>query len=848
MTDGYKHLILRRVILGAAVFLLFALLAIAGTWPLLSHLSTHITDHFGDGALHMWNTWWVGQALARGQSPFFTDAIFYPNGVSLVTQNFAWFHILPSLLLEPFTNDIAAFNIAVLLNLVLCGVVAFWVMLQLCGDARAALLGGAIYMLWPYRIDRLDLPNTLATYWIPLFLLFLLYSVQRRQWRYAVLAGLFCALVGYGRWQFLIPAVILGLILFLFSIAAQPREERRRALTIVGAAGLVALLLLAPAAGLLLGGDVSRDDLEQGGDEELLMSADLLAFGTPSQLHAVVGDYTAPLYDRFYSDREALRRRPAYIGLLPLVLAVLGIFYQRRRALPWVIMALVMMLLALGPAWRINGHIYEGIPTLYRLLSQGGILSLIRNPERFVMFVALPVAVLSAWGWSGLLEDFVNNKGAAWLMTAAAILFIYAEFFAPQTVLRDRGTPPLIYEELAVEEGEFALLNLPFDNLKARNYMGDQLLHGRAIVQGNLSRVPESADRFVDDNAFLSTLDVTGEMAPQFPDISRQLGDLSAVGVRYLLLHKDKVGADRIAHWGRALAVRPWYEDEQIVAYRTAPQAGRDFDIPEGWGNGPAPVRTSLSTACAHPGRPLVASIAWGTSGPVQQDLDVLLALAGEDGEIGSSAQFQLVKGWPSGSWPANTLAWGHYQLNPPPDLAAGRYQLSATLLESPGGTPRSTSMPLGEIEVQNSTCDLTAGLDGKPANVLFGDELRLAAYTAEQNDNQLNLHLFWRAERFIDREYTIFVHVFDPDTAVPVAQDDGRPRDGAYLMEHWWPGEVVDDRVTVNLEGVPAGQYGVAIGVYDASTGERLPIVRPDGELEVADGRYVLSQKVIAR
>jgi hypothetical protein len=846
MTRRDQHPILLRAVLGIAVFLSFALLAIAGTWPLAPHLSTHVTDHFGDGALHMWNTWWVDQALVHGQSPFFTDAIFYPNGVSLVTQNFAWFHILPSLLLQPFTNDIAAFNIAVLLNLALCGFIAFWVILQLCGDPRAALLGGAIYMLWPYRMARLDLPNTLATYWIPLFLIFLLFSVQRRQWRYALLAGICFALVGYARWQFLIPAMILGVILFLFSMATQPREERRRALTIVVGAGLVALLLLAPAAGLLLGEDVSHDDLERDG-EELLMSADLLAFATPAQLHTLVSDYTAPLYDRYYFDREALRRRPAYIGLLPLILAVLGVFYQRRRTLPWVIMALVMLLLALGPAWRVNGHIYEGVPTLYGLLSPGGILTLMRNPERFVMFIALPIAVLSAWGWSGLLENYVNNKAAAWLLTAIAIALVFAEFYAPQTVLRDRGKPSL-YGELAAEEGEFALLNLPFDNLKARSYMGDQLLHGRAIVQGNLSRVPASADRFVDDNAFLSTLDVTGEMAPQFSDIGRQLSDLSAVGVRYLLLHKDKVGADRIAHWGRALAMRPWYEDERLVAYRTAPQAGRDFEAPDGLGDGPAPVSISLSAECIHPDHPLVASIAWGTAGPVPQDLDVLLTLVGEDGVIATRNQFQLAEGWPSGSWPANTLAWGHYQLVPPPGLAAGTYQLLATLLESAGGAPRGEAWSLGDVEVQEPICNLAAELDGEPANVLYGDELRLAAYTAEQAGDRLKLHLFWRAERFIDREYTVFVHVFDPKTDVPIAQDDGRPRDGAYLMQQWWPGEVVDDRVTVDLAGVHAGEYGVAIGVYDPSTGERLPIVRADGELEVKDGRYVLSQRVIAR
>jgi hypothetical protein len=848
MTSRDQHPNLRKAVFGTAVILLFAFLAIAGTWPLALHLSTHVPDHFGDGALHMWNTWWVGEALARGQSPFFTDAIFYPNGVSLATQNFAWFHIIPSLLLEPFTGDIAAFNLAVLLNLVLCGIVAFWVILQLCGDARAALLGGAIYMLWPYRLARLDLPNMLATYWIPLFLLFLLYTVQRRQWRYALLAGICFALAGYGRWQFLIPAAILGLILFLFSMAAQPREEWRHALTLVCGAGLVALLLLAPAARLLLGEDVSRGDLEQGGDEELLMSADLLAFATPSQMHALVGDYTAPLYDRYYFDREALRRRPAYIGLLPLSLAVLGVFYQRRRALPWLAMALAMLLLALGPAWRVNGHIYKGLPTLYDLLSPGGILALMRNPERFVIFIALPVAVLGAWGWSSLLKHYVNNRAAAWLLTAVAISLIFAEFYAAQTVLRDRGTPPPLYEELAAEEGEFALLNLPFDNLKARSYMGDQLLHGRAIVQGNLSRVPASADRFVDDNAFLSTLDVTGEIAPQFPDISRQLGNLSAAGVRYLLLHKDKVGADRIAHWRRALAMRPWYEDERLIAYRTAPQARRDFDLPEGWGDGPAPVSISLSAPCVHPGHPLVISIAWGTAGPVQQDLDVLLALVGADGEIASEAQFRLVEGWPSGSWPAGTLAWGHYQLIPPPSLPAGIYQLSATLLESGVGRPSSAGLPLGEVAVQGAICDLAADLDGEPANVLYGDELRLAAYTALQEGDQLKLHLFWRAERFIDREYTIFVHVFDPETAVPIAQDDGRPRDGAYLMQHWWPGEVVDDRVMVDLAGVPAGEYGIAIGVYDPATGERLPIVGADGELAVEDGRFVLPQTVIAR
>ena len=179
-----------------AVFLAFTALAVIGTWPLVTHLSTHITDHFGDGALHMWNSWWVGQALAEGQSPFFTDRIFYPNGVSLVTHNFAWFHILPALLLAPFLNDIAAYNVAVLINLVLCGVIMFWVAYRLTGNTCAAFIAGLIYQMWPYRLARLDLPNMLATYWIPLFLLFLILAIEDGRRRYAVLAGICLALVG----------------------------------------------------------------------------------------------------------------------------------------------------------------------------------------------------------------------------------------------------------------------------------------------------------------------------------------------------------------------------------------------------------------------------------------------------------------------------------------------------------------------------------------------------------------------------------------------------------------------------------------------------------------------------
>ena len=59
-----------------------------------------------------------------------------------------------------------------------------------------------------------------------------------------------------------------------------------------------------------------------------------------------------------------------------------------------------------------------------------------------------------------------------------------------------------------------------------------------------------------------------------------------------------------------------------------------------------------------------------------------------------------------------------------------------------------------------------------------------------------------------------------------------------------WWPGEVISDVITISLVDVPAGEYGLAVGVYDAATGERLVVVDGAGQV-VADGRLLLPEQL---
>jgi hypothetical protein len=125
-----------------------------------------------------------------------------------------------------------------------------------------------------------------------------------------------------------------------------------------------------------------------------------------------------------------------------------------------------------------------------------------------------------------------------------------------------------------------------------------------------------------------------------------------------------------------------------------------------------------------------------------------------------------------------------------------------------------------------------------------FGDDLQLLAYELKRNENNVVFTLYWRAQRRMTTDYKIFVHIFDPATSMPAAQDDSRPRREAYPTPYWGPGEVVDDRIPISLQGIPAGNYGVAIGVYDPLTGERLVVLAEKGVV-AADGRYILAEQI---
>jgi hypothetical protein len=838
---------LRRNWADLAVLVIYAGVAVGMTWPLAIKSSTHLLAGSWDTLFHYWNSWWVRQALATGQSPFYSQYIFYPAGVSLVYNNFAWLNIAAWGLLEPWIGGLAAYNSPLLLNLALCGFSTFLLTRYLTGDKVAAFLAGVIYLCWPFRLSQLGHPNLISTQWIPLFLLFLIRTLRRGRWQDGVLTGVFLALTGYTRWQQLIAIPIVGGIYLLCTLRNGWISQRRqmRALLL---AGVVTGIALTPPVLLLVNQQLTAPAELVMKEEEISKQTDLLAYLTPSTSHPVMGSLAQTAYRRYYADRSSGRDYSAYLGAIALLLALLAVWRARQAALPWAVMALVLLLLALGPVLRINGRLYPAIPMPYQLAARLFLVRLLRFPDRLNMFLALPVAVLAGYGAAGLLSR-VHRYGMGIVIAVsgllgAAILFDY--LVVPVPLERPRVSS--IYARLAEESGDFAVLNLPIDPQKSKPYMFAQTVHHRPILQGHTSRLPPGSHAYLDHHPWLRVLRQHSEMNPRLTDVSRQLASLAGDGVRYIILHKTEVGADRISHWRRYLLTRPRFEDEQIAVYITTPQAGQDYVMMEEVAHGIGIIDVITSTRCLNPGRVLEVDVGWGTSAPPNQDLHVRVSLVDDKNSVVQEQVFPLVPNWPTREWPTSTVAWGYYEIRTPLSLASGVYFVTLSVEDPATGVRQGHSVTVGQMVVTDSVCEfgiLTGAADAVPTTTVFGDDLRLLGFQERRDGQDLRLTLYWRSERRMETDYKIFVHVFDPATGILVAQDDAMPHRWAYPTSFWGPGEVVDDLIPISLAGVQPGTYGIAVGVYDPATMERLPVTDGTGDLK-PDGRYVLPGKTV--
>jgi hypothetical protein len=171
----------------------------------------------------------------------------------------------------------------------------------------------------------------------------------------------------------------------------------------------------------------------------------------------------------------------------------------------------------------------------------------------------------------------------------------------------------------------------------------------------------------------------------------------------------------------------------------------------------------------------------------------------------------------------ADGRASGYLSAEPDPAFRAGAAE--AARFEGPGfHGPSRAILRLPPLQAQ-------------PLYRWLGEAISFRGYdlpeTSVSPGGELPLTLYWMSARTTPANLIVFIHLTQDETSQPAAGWDSPPLDG--LQPTWgWAGDMqfwVDARrLAVPLEA-PPGDYFLQIGMYDADTGERLPVRSPEGE-----------------
>jgi hypothetical protein len=449
------------------------------------HYLARPTAAYGEAAAgdHLqlgWAFWLPGHQLERGEAPWADPYSFRPEAESSLNLQ-GWLLGAPFWPLRHLLGNVWAYNLIVLLSVVAAGAVACW-WLRALGLARAAALaGGLVFALAPYRVGQ----STghllgLIAFLLPAVLL----ALERRRFVWAAVA--LAAIPLSGQIHLAMGAVVLALG---YAWARVPRSDWWKA----GAGAAVATAAAVAVQQVVVSGSIA------GGGRSF----------------AQVSHYSAELSDFVTRGVGSGIEEYVFLGWITPLLALVGLWVVRRErglALFLGLAVAVPSLLALGAHLPLYEPLWRVFPPL----------RFARVPERLLPIACLAIAALVALALevvAGSERRRLPAAVVAGVVIAAIAIDLHVPVFA--AVEPDRPSPAY-----AAVRGDGRLLELPVirpDIHLGSVYLAYARQSPRGRPEGYSTTAPLAADR----------------LARQLRGLSCGRGAVpKELGVRFVVVHR----------------------------------------------------------------------------------------------------------------------------------------------------------------------------------------------------------------------------------------------------------------------------------------------------------------------
>ena len=557
---------------GLAILLAFLVLAAVFTRPLLTQGADHTYKDPYDPTFQAWTLAWDVRALTHNPFDLFNANIFYPNPYTLAYSDH---QVVTAVIAAPILgvtgNPVQTANYMLIFNFFLCAAGAYLLVVHLTDSRAAGLVAGIAFAFAPPRLAHMGHLQLSAAAFIPLCLLFLHRYSEEGKPTDAALFGLFFVLQALSTWYYGMILAFAILVFLVVRLAVRPRAFTFKWIAVFVAFAAIAAALVMPFAVPYLKVQEQEQRFDRKVDEVDMFSADVADYAVASRENLVWGSLNAGLRKNT-AERGGETERSLFPGLVVLVLAALGAAYVFRRGRGaarfdvryYVTLIAASFVMSLGTSLYFFGRrldIWMPYELFYRLFPG---FKVMRVPGRFVILIALSLAVLSGFAVKGIMAYLRRRGGRA--LPALACLSIAAllllDLMSAGLTLHEvprAAEFPAVYHWLKEQPGDAPTAELPLADYNKGTYDAGlqyeetwapreamrtyfSTLHWKKLFNGYSGYIPDSYYRGV-----RATSDFPSRRAVDF---------LKEEGIQFVIVNGKLLEPDRL------LSVLEWEKDQ----------------------------------------------------------------------------------------------------------------------------------------------------------------------------------------------------------------------------------------------------------------------------------------------
>lgn len=482
-------------------FIIYCVVAIIATFPLITHLGSNLVGNPLDAYNYIWNIDEFWTNVLSGNNPFYSTRIFFPVGSSLAFHTFAPFLSLFAL---PFINNLVVYiNLVVILSFSLSALTMNLLVLHLTKNKYSAFVSGFVYGFAPIMVSYIISQHyyfAFASVFLPLGILLLYKYFEEHKRKYLFLysaAFLSVFLTDYY-------LTILSAILLAFVVLFNTKRIRKNFYITLSASILIPISFFILS---IFGTEGIKSRLYSNNNYPQICSAEVSKFLLPSEHNIFLGELTVE-YKNANSIPYNFDTPSYYLGFSLLALSIYWTWKYRKNkeVIVFATIGMAIFLFSLGPKTPI-----------FVLFSKLPFMSLIDCPQRFPVGTQLAMATILGIGLHEKIKTVSPRKKFFFVLYFLVLIAVEYSF---SNLPFEKVEVPSVYKILSKDKANKTILELPSGISESKGAFGYdwsiqglhvkqlywQTIHKKPRVGGYLSRLSPEIYMFYKTEPIISDL------------------------------------------------------------------------------------------------------------------------------------------------------------------------------------------------------------------------------------------------------------------------------------------------------------------------------------------------------